>query len=195
MTDPTKQSIHDFMDAVAVGRSLRGFRRLQGIKQSHLADLLGVAQGSVSRWESGTHAPDVAMQVRIETLIAARADGHGDAALKRLIATSSLRIHLVCDATHQLLAVSPARAKAWRTDAGSHIGTSLWRYASPEIIAAEEGLAKRGWFEQPFQCLRFRTGPNASTTIVISAGLMEWENISLADGRIGRLTTALPPDA
>lgn len=60
---------------------------------------------------------------------------------------------------------------------------------------AEAALAGLGWFERPFQHLRFHTGPNDSTTIVISAGLMEWESIPLGDGRIGRLTTALPPDA
>lgn len=183
------------MDGGAIGRSLCRFRRLQGIKQSHLAERLGVSQGSVSRWESGTHTPDPAMQARIEDLIAAGADSRGDAALKRLIATSPLRIHLVCDATHRLLSVSPARARAWRADVGCHIGTSLWRYASPEIIAAEDGLIEKGWFERPFQRLRFHTGPNGSNTIIISAGLMEWESIPLADGRIGRLTTALPSDA
>ncbi|AOH85985.1 hypothetical protein AWL63_20520 [Sphingomonas panacis] len=174
-----------------IGRGLHRFRRLQGIKQSHMAELLGVSQGSISRWESGTHAPDAPMRARIEALIAARVDTTGDAALKRLIETSSLRIHLICDATHRLLAVSPARAQSWRADAGSYIGTSLWRYASPEIIAAEDGLAERGWFDRPFQSLRFHTGPNASATIVIGAGWMEWESIPLADGRIGRLTMAV----
>jgi len=176
-------------------RGLRRFRRLQGIKQAHLAELLGVSQGSVSRWESGTHLPEPAMQTRIADLIAAHADGHGDAALKRLIGASPLRIHLICDATHRLLAASPARAAGWRADVADYIGASLWRYASPEIAAAEAGLAGRGWFERPFQRLRFHTGPNGSDTIVIAAGLMEWETIPLADGRVGRLTTALDLDA
>jgi transcriptional regulator with XRE-family HTH domain len=182
-------------DPVSLGRNLRRFRRLQGIKQSHLAEMLGVSQGSVSRWESGLHEPDEAAQARIEALIAARADGRGDAALKRLILSSPLRIHLVCDATHRLLAASPGRAAAWRADVGAYLGTSLWRHASAEIIAAEGGLAARGWFERPFQTCRFRTGPNDSPAIVITPGMMEWETIPLSDGRVGRLTSAVeaPP--
>jgi transcriptional regulator with XRE-family HTH domain len=180
-------------DPVSLGRNLRRFRRLQSIKQSHMAELLGVSQGSVSRWESGQHIPDDAALQRIEALIAARADSRGDAALKRLILSSPLRIHLVCDATHRLLAVSPGRAAAWRADIGAHLGTSLWRHASPEIIEAEGGLAARGWFERPFQTCRFHTGANTSQTIVITPGVMEWESIPLADGRVGRLTTAIDP--
>jgi len=174
-----------------IPRSLRRFRRLHGIKQSHLAEMLGVSQGSVSRWESGQHLPSASMHDRIVDLIAARADGRGDAALKRLITSSPLRVHLICDATHRLLAASPARAAGWRADLAQYLGTSLWRHASPEIVAAEAMLAGHGWFERPFQRLRFHTGPNDSDTIVIAAGLMEWETVPLADGRIGRVTTAL----
>lgn len=179
------------MDPASIGRSLRRFRRLQGIKQSHLAECLGVSQGSVSRWESGTHAPDPAVQARIESLIAAHTTSHADATLKRLIESSSLRVHLICDATHRLLAASPARAAGWQTDVGGYIGTSLWPYASPEIITAEASLAGRGWFERAFQKLRFHTGPNRSSTIVIAEGMMEWESIPLADGRVGRLTSSV----
>jgi transcriptional regulator with XRE-family HTH domain len=176
---------------IALGRNLRRFRRLQGIKQCHLAEMLGVSQGSVSRWESGVHEPDDAARERIEALIAVRVDSGGDAALKRLILSSPLRVHLVCDATHRLLAASPGRAAAWRADVGAYLGTSLWRHASAEIIEAEGALAARGWFERPFQTCRFRTGANDSGTIVITPGIMEWESIPLADGRIGRLTTAI----
>lgn len=175
----------------SLGRNLRRFRRLQGIKQGHLAEMLGVSQGSVSRWESGVHEPDDAAQERISALIAASADNRGDAALKRLILSSPLRVHLVCDATHRLLAVSPGRALAWRADVGAYLGTSLWRHASVQIIEAEGKLAAGGWFERPFQSCRFHTGPNDSRTIIITPGVMEWESIPLSDGRVGRLTTAI----
>src|SRR3954463_13111635 len=98
--------VHD----LPIGRALLRFRRLNGIKQEHIAALLSVSQGSVSRWEGGTHIPDAANRDRIAALIAAHADNDGDAALKRLITTSTLAVHLVCDATHRLLAASPSRA-------------------------------------------------------------------------------------
>lgn len=176
-----------------LGPTLRRFRRLHGIKQGDIAERLGVTQASVSRWESGTHEPEDVVRERIVALIAAVADVAGDAATKRLIASSTLPVHLVCDATHRLLAVSPARTATWQVDVASYIGTSLWRFASPEIVVAEESLADRGWFERPFQKLRFATGPNDHDTITVRPGVMEWETIPLADGRIGRLATTLSP--
>lgn len=181
------------MPNLNLAKSLRRFRRLHGIKQNHLAEMLGVSQGSVSRWESGAHEPEPAALARLDHLVASRCDGRGDAALKRLITTSPLRLHLICDATHRLLAASPARAASWRTDVGAYLGSSLWRFASQEIITQEGRLADRGWFDQLHQNHRFHTNANDSDVIVITAGPMEWENIALADGRIGRLTTALPP--
>jgi DNA-binding XRE family transcriptional regulator len=174
-----------------IGKALRRFRRLHGVKQGHAAELLGVSQGSISRWESGTHQPDPASRERVMAMISARTDAVGDAALKRLVSTSSLPVHLVCDATHRLLVVSPARAATWRVDVGAWIGSSLWRFASPEIVAAEESLTDMGWYDGPFQRLLFRTGANGSDTIIVRPGLMLWETVPLADGRIGRLTTAM----
>jgi transcriptional regulator with XRE-family HTH domain len=174
-----------------VGRALRRFRRLNGIKQGHVAELLGVSQGSVSRWESGTHEPEAWQRDRIVEFIAAHAGNDADVALKRLVTSSTLPVHLVCDATHRLLAASPARAAQWRADPDALLGQSLWRFASPEIVTAEESLTDRGWFDRPCQQLRFTTGSNGSEEIPVRPSLMQWETIPLADGRTGRLTTTL----
>lgn len=174
-----------------IGLALRRFRRLNGIKQGHLAELLAVSQGSVSRWESGTNEPDQFHRDRIGSVIAARADHRGDAALRRLVVTSSLPVHLVCDATHTLLAASPSRTASWLGGGEIYLGTTLWPFASAEIVAAEEGLAAAGWFERPFQALSFETGDNESAEVPVRRSLMRWETIPLADGRIGRLTTTI----
>jgi transcriptional regulator with XRE-family HTH domain len=174
-----------------IGLALRRFRRLNGIKQGYFAELLAVSQGSVSRWESGTHEPDPAHREKISAFIAAHTANDADAALKRLVETSSQAVHLVCDATHRLLAVSPARAASWDGDARSYIGTSLWRFASREIILAEDGLGGAGWFDRPFQTLRFRTGRNHSTKMPVFPGQICWETIPLSGGRTGRLTTTV----
>jgi transcriptional regulator with XRE-family HTH domain len=179
--------LHD----LPVARALRRFRRLNGVKQSHIAEMLDVTQATVSRWESGAHEPEPDHRDRILSMIAARAGNDADAALKRLIETSILPVHLVCDATHRLLAASPLRTAMWGQKADAFLGQSLWRFASPEIVEAEESLATRGWYERPFQRLRFSTGHNGSDLVPVLPSVMQWESIPLADGLIGRITTTL----
>ncbi len=178
-----------------IGLALRRFRRLNGIKQGDIAQRLSVSQGSVSRWESGAQEPDIGHRDRIAEIVAASATSASDAALKRLVSTSSMPVHLICDATHRLLAASPTRAASWNVDVAAYLGSSLWRFASDEIMAAEDSLADAGWFERPCQRLRFATGGNASDEIPVSPGIMQWETIPLSDGRIGRLTTTIASHA
>lgn len=174
-----------------IGLALRRFRRLNGIKQGHVAELFAVSQGSVSRWESGAHEPDGEHREKIAAFIAARTSSDSDHALKRLVETSTQAVHLICDSTHILLAASKARAAQWDGDAQSYVGTSLWRFASPEIILAEERLGDAGWFERPFQTLCFDTGSNGSNRIPVAPSRICWESIPLSGGRTGRLTTTI----
>ncbi len=174
-----------------IGLALRRFRRLNMVKQSAVAERLGVSQGCVSRWESGVHRPDPAQRDRIVRLIAASAGDDRDSALKRLVEGSRRPVHLICDATHRLLAASPSRAASWRTDISELIGKSLWPFASPEIEAAEAGLAGSGWFERPYQCLELSTGGNGRSDVPVPPSRVLWETLPLADGRVGRLTTTI----
>jgi transcriptional regulator with XRE-family HTH domain len=174
-----------------LGPALRRLRRLNGIKQAHMAELLGVSQGTVSRWENGTHEPDASLRAKIARFVAARTTSQGDAALKRLVVASRADVHLVCDVTHRLLAASATRAASWRGGVKGRLGASLWPYATPEIVAAEEGLRDRGWFERPFQTLCFETGPNGNLDVPVPRSVVRWETIPLADGRVGRLTTTV----
>ncbi|HEX8379975.1 MAG TPA: helix-turn-helix transcriptional regulator [Allosphingosinicella sp.] len=174
-----------------IGLALRRFRRLNAVKQSAVAERLGVSQGCVSRWESGAHRPDPAQRDRIVRLICASAGNDRDSGLKRLVESSRHPVHLICDSTHRLLAASRSRAASWGIDLSELVGRSLWPFASPEIEAAEAGLSGSGWFERPYQALELRTGGNGRSDVPVPPGRVLWETLPLADGRVGRLTTTI----
>ena len=47
------------MDQQKIGQFLRECRKEKGITQEQLAEMLGVANRSVSRWENGSNLPDL----------------------------------------------------------------------------------------------------------------------------------------
>lgn len=175
-----------------LGERLRRFRRLRGLKQGHIAETLGVSQGVVSRWESGQHVPSPETCRRIQHLVAVAPDCSSDHALRKLVEAARVPVHLICDATHRLLAASPSREREWGASAEAFAGCSLWRFATDQIVSAEDQLADSGWFDraQPPRILVPTTG-NGSNEIRILPSILEWEQIGLADGRVGRLATTI----
>ena len=167
---------------------LRRLRLLKGLKQSHLAELMGVAQTTVSRWESGALALPDDMWAAAQRLLA---DSAQDAILKRLVETSTQSLHLIDDRTHDLLAVSASRQAKWRSEPGALIGRPLIRYASPEILAAEASLDAIGWRDGGVARLEVDTGPNTSPVVPIVRGRLVWERMILSDGRAARLVTTV----
>ena len=173
------------------GRALRRWRRLRGVKQSHAAELLGVTQATLSRWEHGRHAiPDSANR-RLARLLAAPLDSAADAALRRLVDSSALPVHLICDLSHRLLAASPARLATWSADAAELRGRSLWRYATDEIRSAEGQLGELGWYDDGTARFSFWTGSNDSPIVPIDPGILVWERLQLSDGTLARLVTSM----
>ncbi|HYE49457.1 MAG TPA: helix-turn-helix transcriptional regulator [Azospirillaceae bacterium] len=176
----------------ALAAALKRWRRLQSMKQGHLAELMGVTQGTVSRWESGTHAPSPAERRALVRLLEAPLDSAGDWVLRRLIAESGQALHLVCDVTHRLLAASPRREQEWRRPASDFMGQSLWRYATDEIREAEFHLVDMGWHAGIPRPLATWTPENDEQDLHINPGMMMWERIQLSDGSHVRLVTAAP---
>ena len=172
------------------GRALRGMRLRRGVKQSHLAELLGVTQATVSRWERGLLNMSKAQEAAAQRLLADPHPAH-DAALKRLVESSTLKVHLICDRTHRLLAASPARRSEWKIDLAEILGQSLLAYASPEIMTAEATLGELGWHEGQLSCLAVGTGPNTDPIVPILPGRVLWERVLLGDGAAGRLVTTI----
>lgn len=179
------------MNAIEQGRALRRLRMLKGIKQSHLAELLGVDQASISRWERGGMPPGPDRWAAILDLLAASPASAGDAALKRLVTSSSAKVHLICDQSHRLLAASQPRQAEWHADLPELLGRSLLPYASEEILAAEEELFERGWHEGYLASLTLETGANHDAILPIEPSRVLWERVTLADGSAGRLVTTI----
>jgi transcriptional regulator with XRE-family HTH domain len=162
------------------------------MKQAHLAELAGVTQATVSRWESGAHRPDPDLAARVLDALGARADGALDRAIRRLVEGSALPVHLVCDETHRLLAASRPRARLWAAAPEAMRGASLWPFATPEIREAERRLDAIGWFGAAPPAALVRTGANGDPVVPILPGLLLWERLPLSDGTHARLVTTLP---
>lgn len=173
------------------GRALRRWRRLRGVKQSHAAELFGVTQATLSRWERGRHHASQEIVDKLSKVLAAPLDSAGDAGLRRLVESSRLPVHLICDLTHRLLAASPARIADWRGSANEFRGVSLWRFATDEIRSAEGRLADLGWYDAGTPSLTFWTGSNRSDSVPIVAGVLVWERLQLSDGTTARLVTSI----
>jgi transcriptional regulator with XRE-family HTH domain len=174
------------------GRALRRWRRLRGVKQSHAAELFGVTQATLSRWERGHHRlPDTAAR-KLSRLLAAPLESAADAGLRRLVESSALRVHLICDLSHRLLAASPARFAEWTADAAELRSVSLWVFATDEIRSAEGRLGELGWYDDGAAQMSFWTGANDSPVVSIDPGILLWERLQLSDGTLARLVTSMP---
>lgn len=170
-----------------LARSLRTWRVLRRMKQGHAAEMLGVSQATVSRWESGRQAPDPDEQAAIRCLLRASLDSAADRELARLVAQSRRPVHLICDLTHTLLALSPARERNCRVPASELMGTSLWPHASEEIVEAERRLAEFGWFEPAPPAVEGDTGENRSRELRILESRFRYVRFQLSDGSFARM--------
>lgn len=174
-----------------LGPRLRRLRRLQGLKQSVLAEWAGVTQATVSRWEAGELELQPVLADKLLVQLLARTNGRADAPLRRLVETSTVPVHLIADADHRLLAASPLREREWGRTAASLVGCSLWRYATESIQAAEAALHPLGWWQDPLPApVEVHTG-SGTAGLEIKAGLMMWERLYLGDGTPARLCTTL----
>lgn len=170
-----------------LGLRLARWRRLNGVKQAALAERLGVAQSTVSRWESGTLMPEGLAARRLSALLAARPRSAADRQILRLVTGAREPVHLVCDTTHRLLAASPGRAADWRRGLDAMLGASLWPHASPQIVAAEAALDECGWFTPEAPEIRLVTERHETALLTIEAGAVLWTRLPLSDGSFARL--------
>ncbi|WP_285961957.1 helix-turn-helix domain-containing protein [Pseudomonas tohonis] len=185
--------MHDSLPKpVSLGLALRRWRLLHRVKQAHAAQLFGVAQSTISRWESGAQAMEPAERARVEQVLGARLEAAADQALARLVGDSPRAVHLVCDLSHRLLACSALRAAEFSVPLSELLGRSLWRYATPEIVRQEDALDALGWRDVLMPpALEFGSGSNESAIVPIRQGLCRWTRMTLSDGTAARLVETL----
>lgn len=58
------------MDQIQIGRFLQQLRREKSLTQEQLAEHLGVARRTVSRWETGSNLPDLDLLIELSDLYA-----------------------------------------------------------------------------------------------------------------------------
>ena len=179
-----------------IGPLLKRARTMRRWKQQAVADLAGVAQTTVSRWESGAVEPSAEQVRRLAPVLSSVSDLARDSGLRRLVVTSPLPVHLICDLTHRLLAASPAREAEWLVPASDLHGEPLFPFATDEIREAESRLDGIGWFaDATTGAVLWVRGRERATAIRMVAGYCIWERLTLNDGSPVRLVTTLPPGA
>ena len=157
------------------GRRLRQWRRESEIKQARLADIVGVTQATVSRWEKGLQTPAPLQIDLLHQMMTRNRNFRLDQAIK--------------DRSHRLLCASAPREQEWQRSSGDLLGTSLWRFATPEIAQAEKSLHDMGWHEDQADHLSFETSGRNGPPMPIVDKFILWERFFLSDGRAVRLTT------
>lgn len=176
----------------ALGSALRRWRLVHRVKQSHAAERLGVTQSTISRWEAGSQAMGAAERYAVERIVAARLDNAADRVLASLVTDAVRAVHFICDHSHRLLACSGPRARAFGIDAQALLGTSLRRFATGELAAADDRLGETGWYDQVVvEPVVIDTGRNRSRLVPIGPGRCRWTRFLLSDGAAVRLVETL----
>jgi transcriptional regulator with XRE-family HTH domain len=167
------------------GGQLRRFRRLRSLKQTALAELIGVDQATISRWESGRQNPDLAMQHRLRDLMR-RIEPREEILLKHWI-NASVGYTVLCDEDRIIRAASPSYCSIHGLSSADVLGLSSIPVFTAELERALWLAIDRGFFE----------GEVASATVVGRAnalsgqsldipGMSVWTPVPLTDGRVLR---------
>jgi transcriptional regulator with XRE-family HTH domain len=167
------------------GPQIRRFRRFRALKQSALAEMIGVDQATVSRWESGRQVPDLGMQRRLRDMIRTP-DSREEELLKHSI-NAGLGYTVLCDENRIIRAVSRSFCDAHQISQNDAIGKSSEPVFTPEVDRLHHISVEQGFFD----------GDVASIVIVgryhalggawrNRCGIVSWTPVPLTDGRILR---------
>ena len=122
---------------------LLSFRRLHIIKQATLAEMLGVDQATISRWETGRMVPDRRMQQRFQNLVRRQPS---DEALLKHWTTSALGEFGVFTKDRVILAASRAYALNQGVAPDEIVGLKTTPQHTAESERCYRALVEHGFF-------------------------------------------------
>lgn len=126
----------------AFAARLRTWRRINGIKQAALAEMLGVSQTAVSIWENGHELPSAERLARLESLMAHTA--RDEVAVERLFVERQQGVRALFDLDGiRVLAVSRGFRALW-PQTGELMGSFLIDYLVNEArrLASDQKYAQ-----------------------------------------------------
>lgn len=168
---------------------LRRARRARGIKQAHLAELVGVSQSTLSKWESGWAAISEEHYKRLFKILGTAAIGDSDRWLLRLVRHSARQVHLMRESDHRLLAASHLRICEWKREYSDVASGPLSRDLPSDIAAAEQRLNEIDTETRWCVPAVLHVDGREQGVYEIERGLLLWEWVTLSDGELARLVT------
>lgn len=128
----------------AFGIQLRRYRILNGLTQADFADLIGVSQATLSRWENGSQAPDIKMRRKVHDLIF-RKQPKQDHMINNFVRFSRRKRALI-NHDYVFLAVSTPLARAIGSTPDRLVGSSHRDRMSDEAKPFIETMTNAGFF-------------------------------------------------
>ena len=150
-----------------------------------LAEIVGVDQATVSRWESGRQIPDLGMQRRLREIMR-RIEPREEVLLKHCI-DASIGYTMLCDENRVIRAASPSFCKIHGVSAHEIIGMSTLLAFTAELERMLALTLEAGFFEGEVASARVISRFHAlSGHWRDVGGIVAWTPVALADGQILR---------
>jgi len=159
---------------------LRAYRRVNGLTQMELAEVLAVTQATISRWESGRQMPELAVQTRLRDMLF-RGRTAGDARLGHFVRTSFSPLVLISE-SGRFLAISESAAAPGGRTPEQIVGSSIEANLTEDTRACWTLARKEGFFRGEVASIQ------SYCDLVTFRGdhlfaQMQWHFYPLGDGR------------
>lgn len=155
------------------------------MKQAALAELVGVDQATVSRWEGSRQIPDLGMQRRLRDVMR-RAESREEMLLTHCI-NASVGYTVLCDENRIILAASLSFCGIHGMTAAEIIGMSSMPVFTAELEQMLQAAVEHGFFEGEVASVRVVSRFHALTGQPRDiGGIVSWTPVPLTDGRILR---------